>query len=422
MNSAQPNQRAKARPRIHYGLVVAVVCSLINLTTLGFGRFAYTLILPSMKDALGLTYAQTGLLATGNFVGYMLGSLVVGVLTARYGVRLVSAFLLAFTGLSMAFTGAVGSFLPALAGRTATGFAGAASNVPGLALVSAWFAPRRRGLANGIVVGGSGLGMVIVGWAVPALLVTFGSEGWRYSWYVLGALTVLCALIVYLLLRDNPREKGLEPVGATPVNGAAPSAAEAPHYELADLYRLMSLWHLGGIMATWGFSYIVYTTFFAAYLTGERHLDPVLVGFLWSVAGVLSVFAGLIWGMVSDVVGRKWAMAIVLSLQAMSFALFAVQGGLEWVVLSTVLFGFTGWGVPCIMSATAGDFVGARMATAAVGFVWMLYSIGQATGPGVAGLVADATHSFVAAYLLAAVVGFIGVVGTLFLRPPRTQH
>jgi len=38
----------------------------------GFGRFAYTVILPSMKSDLGFSHTQMGLLQTGIVTGYLL--------------------------------------------------------------------------------------------------------------------------------------------------------------------------------------------------------------------------------------------------------------------------------------------------------------------------------------------------------------
>ena len=48
----------------------------------GFGRMAYTLILPAMKDGLQFTYTQLGLLGTGNFIGYLTLAIVGGILAA----------------------------------------------------------------------------------------------------------------------------------------------------------------------------------------------------------------------------------------------------------------------------------------------------------------------------------------------------
>ena len=55
------------------------------LTTIaahGFGRMAYTIILPAMKDGLKVDYAQLGLLGTGNFIGYLSMAIIGGFLVA----------------------------------------------------------------------------------------------------------------------------------------------------------------------------------------------------------------------------------------------------------------------------------------------------------------------------------------------------
>jgi MFS family permease len=52
----------------------------------GLGRFGYTLVLPSIRDDLGLSYTLSGLLATVNFAGYLLAALSGGIMS-RLGVR-----------------------------------------------------------------------------------------------------------------------------------------------------------------------------------------------------------------------------------------------------------------------------------------------------------------------------------------------
>ena len=60
--------KAERSTRIHYGWIVMAMGLLTTIGTHGFGRMAYTLILPPMKDGLHLTYAQLGLLGTGNIL------------------------------------------------------------------------------------------------------------------------------------------------------------------------------------------------------------------------------------------------------------------------------------------------------------------------------------------------------------------
>jgi MFS family permease len=96
--------------------------------------------------------------------------------------------------------------------------------------------------------------------------------------------------------------------------------------------------------------------------------------------------------------------------------LFALWPSPPGFVLSAVLFGITAWSIPAIMAATCGDLLGPRLAPAGLGFITLFFGIGQALGPGVAGVIADATHSLSPALLLAAVVALLGAVGSLFLR------
>jgi hypothetical protein len=53
---------------IHYAWVIAFTGVLVLLLAQGFGRMSYSVILPSMKDGLLLTYTQVGLIGTGNFI------------------------------------------------------------------------------------------------------------------------------------------------------------------------------------------------------------------------------------------------------------------------------------------------------------------------------------------------------------------
>ncbi|MBK5105145.1 MAG: YbfB/YjiJ family MFS transporter, partial [Burkholderiales bacterium] len=58
-------------PSFYYGWVIVATGALSTLACLGFGRFALGMLLPSMADTLGLTYAQMGFISTGNFIGYL---------------------------------------------------------------------------------------------------------------------------------------------------------------------------------------------------------------------------------------------------------------------------------------------------------------------------------------------------------------
>lgn len=50
---------------------------------MGIGRFAFTPILPTMRDAFGLSATDLGTLASANYLGYLLGALAAATSTLR---------------------------------------------------------------------------------------------------------------------------------------------------------------------------------------------------------------------------------------------------------------------------------------------------------------------------------------------------
>ncbi len=412
----------KAAPRIHYGLVVLAMIVLAVFGGLGLARFGYTSILPAMQDGLKLTNTQTGELQSWNLVGYLLTVVLAGLLATRYGPRLIISISLLLVALAMIATGLFPVFEAARLGRFLAGVGGAGANVPAMALVSAWFGTQRRGIAAGIAVSGSSIGLIVTGPLVPALLNQFGAEGWRVSWYVLGALALVVFVLCVLFLRNRPDEMGLTPVGD--------SAAESDQRRIAQttaslnwgsVYRSRTLWHLAMIYFAFGFSYIIYSTFFVRYLVKEGGFNASEAGTLWFQVGIVTTISGFIWGSVSDRWGRRAALLGVFALQGLAFLVFGLSRALPAVYLSSALFAVTAWSIPALMAALAGDWFGARLAPAALGWLTIVFGIGQAMGPYLAGAIADATQSFALAFVSAGIIALgLGMGGTLVLRPPKS--
>jgi len=418
--------------RLHYAWVVLAMGTLVVFGALGLARFGYSMVLSAMQAGLALDNTQAGLLATANLAGYLLLSLIGGALASRFGPRMVIAAGLGIAGLGMFFTGLAGGFLSAAVWRALTGMGSGASNVPVMGLLSSWFGARRRGLAAGIAVSGSALALIFLGPVVPGILSQHGEAGWRVSWFLFGGLTLILALAGLLLLRNRPSEMGLRPLGEergdpqSSTRQDTPGATRPPQADgklsWGSVYRSPRVWHLGMVYTAFGFSYIIYMTFFVKFLTVEAGYTGPEAGDLFMVMGWCSLFCGLLWGAVSDRIGRRRALMIVYLIQTTSFGLFGLGHGSHALALSAVLFGFTAWSIPAIMAAACGDVLGPRLAPAALGFITLFFGIGQAVAPGIAGAMADATGSFSSAFLLAAAAALLGFVGSWRIRPTTNRH
>ncbi|UCF94899.1 MAG: MFS transporter [Desulfobacterales bacterium] len=404
--------------KLHYGWIVISMGLITTVAAHGFGRMAYTIILPAMKDGLKFNYTQLGLLGTGNFVGYLAMAIIGGFLAARFGTRMVITLALMLMGVTMVLTGLAQSFSLAFAMRLLTGLGNGAAFVPAMALGSAWFAKKNRGFATGIVSGGIGTGTLISGLLVPAILSAYGPDGWRFAWYILGGAVLLTAGVVFVFVRNRPDEKDLRPVGADLESPLSPKANPAQALSLSQVYKIAMVWYLGLVYFFYGLSYIIYMTFFAAYLVKEIGLSREWAGGLWAMVGGLSIFCGVIWGSLSDRLGRSRGAALAYLVLGVSYIFYALIKIKLGFYLSGILFGLTAWSIPTIMAATAGDFVGPRLAPAGLGFITLFFGIGQALGPALGGYLADLSQSFTLPFLMAGGISLTGMVFALFLKKP----
>jgi len=413
--------------RLHYGWIVIFMGLLTTIAAHGFGRMSYTVILPSMKTALNLSYTQMGWLGTGNFIGYLTMAIIGGFLAARYGTRIVITLALILMGATMVLTGLTHSFGFAFGMRLLTGLGNGASYVPAMALGSAWFAMQRRGFATGIVSAGIGTGMMISGFMVPHILGAFDQDGWRYSWYILGGAVALISVIVYWFVRSRPDEIGLQQVGVNQEeidSGASSDTQKASTMQWSEVVKMGSIWYLGVVYFFYGLSYIIYLTFFTAYLV-DLGISQVWAGRLFGWLGALSIFCGVIWGGISDRLGRSKGSALAYLVLAISYIIYALSSILFvsyeikfGFILSAIFFGLTAWSIPTIMAAAAGDFVGPRLAPAGLGFITLFFGIGQAIGPALGGYLRDITQTFTVPFLVAAGISIAGMVSSIFLKKP----
>lgn len=374
------------------------------LGSLGFARFGYSMILPGMKDSLILTYAQMGLMASGNFLGYVIFAVLGGLLSAKYGPKRVIALSLTVVGVSMSLTGFVKDFPQALVLRTLTGIGSGGANVSAILLPAAWIEAKRRGLASGTIASGSGIGLIATGFIVPKMGEIYGAEGWRYSWLFLGVLVFLFACFCGLAVK-NPPEKILG------------RSARSLAYNI--IAKDDFLWKMGFVYLMFGLSYVIYITFFGAYLVKEVGLTTQSAGVLWALVGGLSIFSGPLWGYISDGIGRAYAIALVYFVQSLSFFLFCQTWMSPALYASVILFGLTAWSIPSIIAAYAADHFGPQSAFSALGFLTLFFGIGQVVGPSAAGYLADLTKTFTTAFFVSSATATFG--GLLSLKMMRAS-
>lgn len=377
---------------------------------LGLARFGYSVVLPSMQAGLSLDNSGAGFLASANLAGYLLMALLGGALASHYGSRLVVSGGLLLVSFGMVMTGFSRGFADAAIWRFVTGVGSGAANVAIMGMWTTWFPRERRGLAAGIAVTGSAFAMITTGPLVPFLITLRGEEGWRFSWEVFALLSFLAAIFSWLVIRGEGRVVDL----SSPYGGGETGVDHHPSWH--SILASRRGWHLGVVYVAFGFSYIIYMTFFVKHLVSGGWYDRAGAGRVFTLIGWSCLCFSFFWGWLSDRIGRKWTLAIVYLVHAVAFALFGTGSSPPFFIASALLYGATAFSIPAIMAAACGDVFGKRHASTAIGFITLLFGIGQAIGPGVAGVIADATGTFSSAFLIASAVALLGGIGAVTLR------
>ena len=262
--------------------VRALVLATISFTV-SFAAWGLVGGLASTFTALyGLSASQTAFLVA---VPVLLGSLArlpMGMLTDRFGGRLVFAALLAFSGLAAFVVSFTSSYSALLSAGFLIGMAGSSFAV-GAAFVSRWTTPAQQGTALGIY----GLGTMGQSLAVFVGPVVAASVGWERVFQGTGAILLAWA-IVYSLLARNPVSTGrAATVGAM----------------VAVLRRAPTAWLLGAFyFLTFG-GFVAFSIYLPTLLRAQFGLIPADAGLRAAGFVVLATLMRPVGGWLADRIG-----------------------------------------------------------------------------------------------------------------------
>ena len=393
---------------LHYAWMIVLSGGLTLFACLGLARFAFGLLLPAMRQGLALGYDQMGLISTGNFIGYLLAVALSPWLIRRFRPRAVIFYGLLLVCLCMLFISRAENLAMLVIFYGLVGAGSGFANIPTMVLVSHWFRRNKRGQAAGLIIAGNGLAIILAGLLVPLLNATYG---WRSSWMVLALVSLLAAGVSLLVVRNDPEELGLEPCGEY--------EAIAPE-EMRGRAGSKILLQLGIIYLIFGLTYMVYGTFIVTTMVEDFGFSAARAGRLWSWVGFFALFSGVVFGSISDRIGRRNGMVLVYGMFSCAYLLAGLGGHLgPWALwLSVICYGSVLFAVPTIMAAAVAEYLGLERAASGFSTLTLFFAAGQIVGPGSAGLLAEFSHTFVPSYLVCAGLTAVAILLTLRLRVP----
>lgn len=377
-------------------VIQALILSLGAAVALGFARFSYALLLPAMRSELEWSYAAAGSMNTANALGYLLGALSTALIMQRTGIARCFWFSLLLTGAGLLATGLTDNFSALLLCRFLTGITCATTFISGATLASHLSKDGHGGLVLGLYFGGVGTGIVLAGLGLPQLL-EHKPGLWPLPWLAMGCLSFVFTVIV--------RPAALK-VSIAPTQSAKAITRRFPTELLASLVAYF----------LFGLGYISYMTFIIAHLRSSDVSTTILTLF-WLLLGLSTFVSAFVWQSLLDRSrGSGLALAIILTVVATGTAIPLFSTSLIAILISGVLFGGSFLSVVTAVTNIARCSLPSHRWAFGIALFTLIFSIGQALGPVVAGVMADQNNNFSSGFALSAACLTLGAALALLQK------
>ena len=301
-----------------------------------------------------------------------------------------------------------------------------------------WF-PDKKGMVTGLAVAGFGFGAMI--WVKSAgewfnLLDTmnlFGLGGVQSVFFLYGIIFMAAILLGSIVMIDPP--PGYVPEGWTPPEASAGGVAVSgmtsfepremlgtPQFYMTWLTFLFSA--MAGLMVIGNIKLFGIDALKATGM--DIKIASAVTGTALAWLAILNGLGRIIWGTVSDKIGRKMAIFLMCLFQGIIMFLFYKMGSNPTtLIIGACIIGFNFGGNFALFPAITADYFGNKNVGLNYGYVFVSYGIAGVLGPQIAAYFKDAAKGnpdpalWVTPFMIAAVACMIGAAIMLISKPPK---
>ena len=375
-------------------VAILILTGIAALTiAVGIGRFSYTPILPYMISELNLTTTEAGLIASSNYLGYLLGSLIPIFPQFPKNIRSIFIYSIFISIISLFAMGLTNTFEVFILIRFIHGIFSAFVLILGTSLIVSHVQKKGKIFLGTAHFSGVGLGMALS--AIVVSYLGFLNFTWDELWFSIGILAIMLS---FQIIKFTPIQK-----------------AEVK-YNLKSKNKT----NLGFSLITisyglYGFGYVAFGTFISTMsrLTpGLEKTEP----YVWFVVGVTGIPSVFFWNWFGSKIGNDIGLFLANLILGLG-VLFSVLINNEFgIFISCILFGLSFVPITsmCLLEGQkrfSGSFI---VSTAILTFS---FSIGQMIGPYLSGLLTDYYGSFFFSMIISGIVLIFGSL--LMINPNR---
>ncbi|WP_120508899.1 MFS transporter [Rahnella bruchi] len=400
--SAQHPQKAHATP------AKAMLASVTGYAMDGFDLLILGFMLPAITSEFGLSSSQSGSLVTWTLIGAVLGGVIFGPISDRFGRIRVLTFTILMFSLFTGLCAFAQGYWDLLIYRTLAGVGLGGEFGIGMALIAEAWPAEKRNRASAYVGMGWQLGVLMAAFLTPLLL---GVIGWR-GMFLVGLLPALAS---FLIRRTMGEPEAFVKQTASNNDGSLFSRIKLLFRDRATTKASIGILILCSVQ---NFGYYGLMIWMPSYLSKNFGFSLTKSG-LWTAVTVVGMTFGIwLFGMLSDRFPR-WKIFLIYQVGAVIMVVCYAQltdptlmlfaGALMGMFVNGMIGGYGG---------LISDLYPVRVRATAQN---LLFNLGRGVGgfgPLVIGMLV-AQVSFTAAITLLAAIYLLDIFATLFLLPKK---
>ncbi|MGP5095214.1 MFS transporter [Staphylococcus equorum subsp. linens] len=376
-------------------LILGMICLFI---VMAIGRFAYTPIMPFMQQTGHMDNQSAGLLATINYLGYLIGAIIpiwivvfskVTDLKVYLLINIVSTILM---GLFDNFT--LWIIFRLIAGITSGTVFVLASNVALEALRAA-----NKGRISGMLYSGVGLGI----FTISIFIFLFTTENnWKITWILLGVFALVMGSFVFFGMRQNSN-----------VENETQTLNEKEDKPKVKLNKKF-IWGFSIAYFCEGAGYIITGTFLVAIVKSIPEFAD-YAALSWMFVGLGAIPSTILWSMMAEKLGYSKATNLAFILQIIAVILPVFSESITSLVISSILFGATFLGLTTLFMSKAQTLMfQSNSKINLVASLTVIYSLGQMIAPALSGVLIGESGNYNAALIFASIILCVGLLSSMY--------
>jgi ACS family glucarate transporter-like MFS transporter len=378
-----------------------------------------------------LSKIQLGWIFSAFLAGYALFQTPGGRLADKLGARRILALAVIWWGVFSALTvivpsGFQAALLALMSLRFALGAGEAVMYPASNQFVASWIPSSERGLANGLIFSGVGVG---AGFTPPLITYIMLRYGWRVSFLVCAALGLVVGMVWYLIARNTPEEHSqVSPSELAKIKAGLPTASLRQKPRLISWARMLKSKEVLAVTIsyfTYGYVAWIFFNWFYIYLAEVRGLNLKASALYSMLPFIAMAICSPLGGFISDAIAKSKGPRAGrggVAVFAMILAAFFLVIGSRAQNTQVAIFVLAGGAGALYLSQSSFWSVTADIGGASSGSVSGFMNMGNQFGGMITASLTPWIASklgWTAAFLVAAVLCLCGALAWLFVDPRK---